>query len=119
MATRPDIAQAVGVVAKFCSKPCEAHLTAVKRIFHYLKGTAEFSLIKFMKSVGGELVGYSDGDCAGDVNDRIQQPEISSSWPGGPVSWLSKAEYVALSMATQEAGGFSLVLHQLRLQNQQ
>ena len=26
VATRPDIAQAVGTVAKFCSAPCEAHL---------------------------------------------------------------------------------------------
>lgn len=39
MATRPDIAQAVGAVSKFCSNPNETHLTAVKRIFRYLKGT--------------------------------------------------------------------------------
>ena len=30
IATRPDIAQAVGVVSKFNSKPTTAHLTAVK-----------------------------------------------------------------------------------------
>ena len=29
------IAQAVGAVSKFCSKPSEAHLTAVKRILRY------------------------------------------------------------------------------------
>ena len=33
MATRPDIGQAVGAVSKFSSKPTEAHMTAVKRIF--------------------------------------------------------------------------------------
>ena len=33
--TRPDIAQAVGAVSKFCSNPTEAHKTAVKRIFRY------------------------------------------------------------------------------------
>ena len=43
-ATRPDIAQAVGAVAKFCSQPTEAHLTAAKRIFRYLKGTADLGL---------------------------------------------------------------------------
>lgn len=32
IATRPDIAQAVGAVSKFNSNPSEAHLTAVKRI---------------------------------------------------------------------------------------
>ena len=30
--TRPDIAQAVGVVAKFCANPTQSHLTAAKRI---------------------------------------------------------------------------------------
>ena len=39
IATRPDIAQAVGAASKFNSCPTEAHLTAVKRIFRYLKGT--------------------------------------------------------------------------------
>ena len=33
MGTRPDIAQAVGAVSKFCSNPSEAHKTEVKRIF--------------------------------------------------------------------------------------
>ena len=36
-ATRPDIAHAVGLVSKFNSAPTQAHLTAVKRIFRYLK----------------------------------------------------------------------------------
>ena len=41
MATRPDIAQAVGIVSKFNSKPAEVHLTAVKRILRFPSGTAE------------------------------------------------------------------------------
>ena len=36
-ATRPDIAQAVGVASRFCSKPTKAYLTVVKRILHYLE----------------------------------------------------------------------------------
>ena len=44
IATRPDISQAVRTVLKFSSKPSEAHLTAVKRIFCYLNGTADTSL---------------------------------------------------------------------------
>ena len=45
-ATRPDIAHAVGVVSKFNSKPTEAHLTAVKRILRYLKGTVSLALME-------------------------------------------------------------------------
>ena len=67
--TLPDVAQAVmGVVSKFCSKPLEAHLTAVKRILHYLKGTLNLA-IKFQKS-DETLVGYSDADWAGDFDDH-------------------------------------------------
>ena len=32
-ATRPDIAQEVGVISKFNARPNESHLTAVKRVF--------------------------------------------------------------------------------------
>ena len=35
--TRHDISHAVGVISKFISKPAEAHLTVVKRIYSYLK----------------------------------------------------------------------------------
>ena len=48
-ATGPDISQAVGAVAKFCSSPTEAHLTAAKRILRFLKGTADLCL-KYHKS---------------------------------------------------------------------
>ena len=57
IATRPDISHAVGVVSKFCSKPTEAHLTAVKWILRYLKGTLNFA-IKYQKSENGSLIDW-------------------------------------------------------------
>ena len=111
IATRPDVAQAVGVVSKFCSKPTEAHLTAAKRILRYLKGTLNLA-IKFQKS-DEALVGYSDAGWAGDLDDRHSTTGNLFLMAGGPISWVSKkqavvalstseAEYVALSLATQE-----------------
>ena len=61
IATRPDIAQAVEAVSKFNSCPTEAHLTAVKRIFYYLKGTINLC-IKYERSADNCLVGFSDAD---------------------------------------------------------
>ena len=55
MATRPDIAQAVAVVSKFCSNTSEAHLTAVKRSFRYLKCTANLGL-KYFYSDDQDLI---------------------------------------------------------------
>ncbi|TYK01623.1 gag-pol polyprotein [Cucumis melo var. makuwa] len=37
-ASRPDIAYAVGICARFQSDPCTSHLTAVKRILKYMIG---------------------------------------------------------------------------------
>ena len=42
--TRPDIAYIVGVLARFCHKPNQLHLTAAKRVFRYLGGTADLAL---------------------------------------------------------------------------
>ena len=89
MATRPDIAQAVGTVSKYNSNPTEAHLTAVKRVFRYLKGTLNLCL-KYQKQEDGSLSGYSDSDWAGDSDDRHSTTGNVFMMAGGAVSWLSK-----------------------------
>ena len=112
MATRPDIAQAVSAVSKFNANPDAAHLTAVKRILRYLKGTANFAL-KYEQSDSRALIGFSDADWAGDQDDRHSTTGNVFLLSGGAVSWLSKkqatvalstavAEYIALSQAAQE-----------------
>ena len=44
MASRLDVMQVVGLVARFQANPKEAHVLAIKRIFKYLKGTTKFGL---------------------------------------------------------------------------
>ncbi len=101
------------MVAKFSAKPSEAHLIAAKRILQYLKGTALMGL-KYQKGGSNELVGYSDADWAGDLNDRHSTTGNLFMMAGGVLTWLSKkqpvvalstveAEYIAVSSATQEA----------------
>ena len=68
--------------------------------------------IKYQKSDEG-LIAYTDSDWAGDLDDRHATTGNVFLMAGGPISWLSKkqavvalstseAEYVALSLATQE-----------------
>ena len=113
IATRPDRSHAVGAVSKFSSNPSEAYLTAIKRIFQHLKGTTDVTL-KYKKSKNTQLIGYSDADYAGDLDDRCSTSGNIFLMCSGAVNWLSKkqpivtlstaeAEYVALSMATQKA----------------
>ena len=42
--TRPDIAQAVGVVSRFMANPGREHWNTVKRILRYVKGTSDVAL---------------------------------------------------------------------------
>ena len=122
--TRPDIAQAVGAVSKFNSCPTEAHLTAVKRIFRYLKGTIDLC-IKYERSADNHLIGFSDADWAGDLTDRHSTTGNLFMMSGAAIDWISKkqpvvalstteAEYVALSAATQEAVWLSRLLTDIK-----
>ena len=108
--TRPDIAFAVGMLARFSSKPNRSHWTAAKRVLRYLKGTNNLGIL--YKGDSG-MHGYSDADWAGDADDRKSTSGYLFLIAGGPVSWKSRkqstvalstaeAEYVALSTAVQE-----------------
>jgi hypothetical protein len=110
--TRPDIAVAVGEVAKYSNNPGKQHWMAVKRILRYLKETINFGINCDPKSI--DLEGYSDADWAGDLDTRRSTTGYLFKLGGVPICWKSKrqptvalstaeAEYMALSMAVQTA----------------
>ncbi len=79
----------------------------------YVKGTTKLG-IYYSNENSNELIGYSDADWGGDINDRKSTSGYIFKLNGGAVSWRSKkqsgvalstaeAEYVALSAAAQEA----------------
>lgn len=66
--TRPDIAYAVCLLARFSSNPSWSHWLAVKHLFRYLKGTLDMRLV-YGPSASKELfLTYSDSDYAGDTD---------------------------------------------------
>ena len=68
-ASRPDIMFSTCLCARYQANPKESHLSAVKRIFKYLKGTPNLGLWYPINS-GFDLIGYSDSDFAGCKIDR-------------------------------------------------
>src|SRR6202012_1370137 len=67
IATRPDIAYTVSLLARFNTKPSKAHWAAVKHLFRYLKGTLELKLTLSPDTTTSEMfVGYSDANHGGD-----------------------------------------------------
>ena len=67
--SKHDIANVVGIVARFQANPKEYHYVVVKRIFKYLKGTLEFRLW-YDRGNDFTLCTYIDDDWAGDMDDR-------------------------------------------------
>ncbi|KAL0544284.1 hypothetical protein IC582_019397 [Cucumis melo] len=61
MASKLDIAYAVGICARFQSDPRTSHLTVVKRILKYVHGTSDFGIL-YSFNTTSTLVGYCDAD---------------------------------------------------------
>lgn len=111
--TRPDIAQAVGALARYMSKPTEEHWAAAKGVLRYLKGTLGQGVV-YDKNKGEDLDGYCDADYAGDVDSRRSTTGYVFNFGGGVISWSSRlqptvaastteAEYMAAASAVREA----------------
>nr|GFA72820.1 retrovirus-related Pol polyprotein from transposon TNT 1-94 [Tanacetum cinerariifolium] len=67
--SRPDIMFATCMCARYQGNPNEHHVSAIKRIFRYLKGTINLGLW-YLKDSGFDLNAYSDADHAGCHLDR-------------------------------------------------
>ena len=67
-ASRPDIVQAVTLLSRFMHCASEEHMQDAKRILRYVKGTIDYG-IKYAKTDQFRLVGFSDNDWAGSVDD--------------------------------------------------
>jgi hypothetical protein len=66
--TRPDIAAAVGALARQVARPTMIHLTAVKRVLRYLKVTSDCG-IRICPSTD-KLIGHTDSDWAGESDGK-------------------------------------------------
>nr|GEZ17151.1 integrase, catalytic region, zinc finger, CCHC-type, peptidase aspartic, catalytic [Tanacetum cinerariifolium] len=89
-ASRPDIMHATCYCARYQAKPTKKHLTAVKRIFWYLKNTIHVGLW-YPKDSGFELTSFSDSDHAGCLDSR-NSTSGGIQFLGGDklVSWSSE-----------------------------
>ena len=126
--TRPDIAFAVGVLARHVSDPAIVHWTAAKRILRYLRGTTENGIVigeaKKRNGKCSMMNGYCDSDWAGDRTDRKSTGGYILLLNGGFITWKSykqscvavsstEAEYIALSECVREARFLRRILAEL------
>ena len=89
--TRPNIALAIGIVARFSAKTRENHMMAIKTILRYLKGTEDYGLwYKFAGNL--DLKVFTDVDWAGNIDDRKSTSGGAFFLGKRLVSWTSKKQ---------------------------
>jgi hypothetical protein len=99
--TRPDIAQAVGVVSRYMANPGREHWQAVKWILRYLRGTCGVRIL-YGRGDGRGLTGYCDSDYAGDRDRRRSTTGYVFTLGTAAVSWRSVLQSV-VALSTTEA----------------
>ena len=101
--SRPDVAAAVSMVARYLAKPRLAHLQAAQRILRYLHHTRAMSLV-FNKIAIKELsvTAFADSSWANDVDTRRSRYGYAVYVGKSLVSWRSKL-HAAVALSTAEA----------------
>jgi hypothetical protein len=128
-ATRPDILNAVSILSRFMHCASELHFKAAKRVIRYVKGTCNFG-IRYTRSREFKLVGYSDSDWGGSIDDLKSTSGYCFSLGSGVFSWNSKkqetvaqstaeAEFVAATAAVNQALWLRKILSDLNLEQKE
>nr|GEX61404.1 copia-type Pol polyprotein [Tanacetum cinerariifolium] len=100
--SRPDIMFSSCMCARYQANPNEHHVSSVKRIFRYLKGTINLGLW-YPKDSGFDLTAYSDADHAGCHLDRKSTSGSVQFLGDNLVCWSSKKQN-RVSISTAESG---------------
>lgn len=125
--TRPDISFAVGYVSRFMEHPSKTHVTAIKRILRYLKGTSDYGILLTNTPNNLKFYIYSDSDYAGCIKTRRSTTGFCLMIGTGIVSWCSErqssvshstaeSEYIAASQASRELVWLQRLLAELDVQ---
>ena len=112
LATRPDLAFSVSLLARFQSNPGIDHWKALLHVVGYIKNTIDFGLTYSRDSEISPMA-YVDADYGGCRDTRRSTSGYVFIMAGGAVTWSSKrqatialstveAEYVAMSRCAQQ-----------------
>nr|KYP60991.1 Retrovirus-related Pol polyprotein from transposon TNT 1-94 [Cajanus cajan] len=122
-ATRPDIMYATSLLSRFMQKPSQIHYGTGKRILRYLQGTRKFG-IWYKTMTKSRMIGYTDSDWAGSIDDMKSTSGYAFSLRSGFFSWASKkqatvaqstaeAEYIAAAETTSQAIWLRRILEEM------
>ena len=108
--TRPDITFTVIILSRHMNVPTNQHWLCGKRFFRYLQGLKGLIFIYTKEATSYDLVGESDADRFGDVNDRKSTTGYSFKINGRGAALsggVRKQAIVALSSSEAEYQGMA------------
>ena len=113
----------LSLISRFMESPKDSHWQASKRILRYVSGTRDLGIM-YSTLENFKLIGYTDSDNGGSIDDRKSIYGYTFRFCTGVVSWASKkqpivtlssteAEYVAAKSAACQAVWMRRVLKDL------
>ena len=106
--TRPDIAFAVNLLARYSSTPTRRHWKGVKDVLRYLRGTTDLGLFYPQEPVSN-LTGFADAGYLSDPHKGRSQTGYLFSYNGTAISWRSAKQTLT---ATSSNHAEILALHE-------
>ena len=89
--TRPDIAFAVNLFARYSAAPTRRHWAGVKNIFRYLNSTRDLGLF-YKHNQDKTIIGYTDVGYLSDPHNTISLTWFVFSHSGTTISWKSSKQ---------------------------
>jgi hypothetical protein len=102
VATRPDIAFAVGYLGRYLHAPTTIQLAAARHIFGYLKGTSNLGILYSRGSEDNKLPlqGYGDSDFASEETRKSTTGYVFFVG-ASPITWCSQLQSVVATSTTE------------------
>ena len=89
--TRPDIAFAINLLARYSAAPTKRHWTGAKQILRYLNGTKDLGLF-FQRNQDPTIIGYTDAGYLSDPYNGLSQIGFVFLYGGIAISWKSSKQ---------------------------
>ncbi|XP_074363994.1 secreted RxLR effector protein 161-like [Apium graveolens] len=109
--TIPEWAYAVGIVSRFMERPTILHQATAKRILHYVKGTLEFRPDVLHNKENEVLIGYSDSDLAGKVEDKRSTGGMVFYLNNSLIMWASQKQDALHFLRAKPSSWMRLLQH--------
>jgi hypothetical protein len=98
---RHDIMYGVRLISRFMETPEESHWKERRRILRYVNGTKDFG-IKYSTSEDFRLIGYTDNDYGGNIDDIKSTSGYTFHFGRGMVSWTSRKQPIVTCSSVEE-----------------